>query len=311
MKYTREFLLTQDGAKYSAKIAGSICTGIISVYGNKVYLCQNDLKGTDCPDKKGYKYSWVVYDSDDRFLEEQISDLTLTDKYTLQECQDQKITIITRKAEEANAIYDHFGKSNLFSLDEWREIGLNSPYDTKQIGFCNTPNWWKEQGLSKKSINFNQLILEEKQMKKGKIVAYKLLKDIPDAPKGTLFEKTTELYSIDGYNKQIMWRGNTPDYTTATKYNENFLIQYSEWFQPVYEEIIPKIGGYEVKKKSRYKATFGCVEIDISQLNSLALSMRNVISSSSSVQIREIRLTNDIFVTLKELDEVIAYLSTK
>lgn len=63
-----ENLLNCDGKKFKAKINGELCEGVISVYCSKVYLCQDVKCGEGCPDKKGYKYSWVVGDGSGRDL---------------------------------------------------------------------------------------------------------------------------------------------------------------------------------------------------------------------------------------------------
>lgn len=47
-----------DGRRFSAKIHGVECEGIISVQGTEIYLCQNKIEGGEAKDKKGFLYSW-------------------------------------------------------------------------------------------------------------------------------------------------------------------------------------------------------------------------------------------------------------
>lgn len=55
-----ELLLNSDGVRFSAKINGKICEGVISVQEDcRVYLCQNSYKGIECKDKKGFDFSMV------------------------------------------------------------------------------------------------------------------------------------------------------------------------------------------------------------------------------------------------------------
>jgi len=34
--------------------------GVITIEEGKIYVCQNEISGWSCKDKKGYKYSWVL-----------------------------------------------------------------------------------------------------------------------------------------------------------------------------------------------------------------------------------------------------------
>jgi hypothetical protein len=54
-------LLECNGKKFSAKIIDSECSGIVSVEGNSVYLCQNEFDGTECSNKFDYRFSRTVY----------------------------------------------------------------------------------------------------------------------------------------------------------------------------------------------------------------------------------------------------------
>lgn len=55
-----ENLLNCNGLRFYAKIKGSDVEGKITVEDGYVYLCQNELDGLDCTNKRGYKYSWRV-----------------------------------------------------------------------------------------------------------------------------------------------------------------------------------------------------------------------------------------------------------
>lgn len=53
-------LLGCDGRKFRCKIHGKLCEGSITVVDKCVFLCQNEMRGVCCEDKKGYEYSWSV-----------------------------------------------------------------------------------------------------------------------------------------------------------------------------------------------------------------------------------------------------------
>jgi hypothetical protein len=55
-----ENLLNCDGRKFKANIEGDECRGVITVEDDEVYICQDKLNGSDCKDKKGFKFSWGV-----------------------------------------------------------------------------------------------------------------------------------------------------------------------------------------------------------------------------------------------------------
>ncbi len=58
----------KDGMSFTAEIDGTKCSGKISIQGNEnIYLCQNEQDGSECDDKKGYKYSWLICYGDDEF----------------------------------------------------------------------------------------------------------------------------------------------------------------------------------------------------------------------------------------------------
>lgn len=54
-------LLNSNGRRFRCKIAGTPVEGKIRVEGDYAYLCQDKKSGTDCTDKLGYKYSWIVH----------------------------------------------------------------------------------------------------------------------------------------------------------------------------------------------------------------------------------------------------------
>lgn len=71
-------LLRCKGRKFSCKILDKKVTGVITVEGDKVYLCQDDHNGKGCRDKMGYKYSWFVDDgSPARLLYNDVTDFQL------------------------------------------------------------------------------------------------------------------------------------------------------------------------------------------------------------------------------------------
>jgi hypothetical protein len=49
-----------SGTEFTAKIERVEVTGKIQKEGGRYFLCQNKKDGTDCKNKLGYKYSWVV-----------------------------------------------------------------------------------------------------------------------------------------------------------------------------------------------------------------------------------------------------------
>lgn len=57
-----ENLLKCDGRRFICMIENVVTSGIITVEGGMVYLCQDKKNGCACRDKKGYSYSWCVYD---------------------------------------------------------------------------------------------------------------------------------------------------------------------------------------------------------------------------------------------------------
>ena len=48
------------GTEFTAKIECAVVTGKIQKEDGRYFLCQNKKDGTDCKNKLGYKYSWIV-----------------------------------------------------------------------------------------------------------------------------------------------------------------------------------------------------------------------------------------------------------
>ena len=61
-------LLNSNGRRFRCKIEGTPVEGKIRVENDCVYLCQDKKSGTDCTDKLGYKYSWIVHTGSERDL---------------------------------------------------------------------------------------------------------------------------------------------------------------------------------------------------------------------------------------------------
>lgn len=71
-------LLKCDGRRFRAKIEGTPCEGKIRVEDGCAYLCQNEEDGTDCYDKLGYEYSWLVVDgSHEELVSHDVTDFQL------------------------------------------------------------------------------------------------------------------------------------------------------------------------------------------------------------------------------------------
>lgn len=50
------------GKEFTAKIQGVSVKDRIQFESGRLYLCQNEKNGSDCSDKLGYKFSWVIGD---------------------------------------------------------------------------------------------------------------------------------------------------------------------------------------------------------------------------------------------------------
>jgi hypothetical protein len=65
-----ENLLDCHGRRFRAKIAGVKVGGKISVDGEDVFLCQDEMDGYPCEDRLGYRYSWAVVSGSEKDLKE-------------------------------------------------------------------------------------------------------------------------------------------------------------------------------------------------------------------------------------------------
>lgn len=51
----------KHGQKFTATIDGVECEGRVSIEDGRIYFCQNEERGTNCRNKFGYKYSYIVF----------------------------------------------------------------------------------------------------------------------------------------------------------------------------------------------------------------------------------------------------------
>lgn len=58
------------GLNFKANIEGKPCEGKIQVEGNMVYLCQNNMVGSGCDDKMGFRHSWSIIHGTEEDMEE-------------------------------------------------------------------------------------------------------------------------------------------------------------------------------------------------------------------------------------------------
>ena len=73
-------LLECHGSMFSAKYFGVKIIGKITVENEKVYLCQDEVDGSDCEDKQGYKYSWWIGSFPEKWDDEDFTDFKLIDR---------------------------------------------------------------------------------------------------------------------------------------------------------------------------------------------------------------------------------------
>mgnify|MGYP007113991378 CR=1 FL=1 len=64
-----ENLLNCNGMRFYAKIKESPVSGKITVENGLVYLCQDEFDGSDCINKRGYKYSRCVATGNEKEIE--------------------------------------------------------------------------------------------------------------------------------------------------------------------------------------------------------------------------------------------------
>jgi hypothetical protein len=51
----------KHGQNFSAKIKGIPCRGKVAIDRFGIFLCQNDVRGSDAVDKLGYEFSWHIW----------------------------------------------------------------------------------------------------------------------------------------------------------------------------------------------------------------------------------------------------------
>lgn len=143
-----ENLLKCDGRRFRAKIDGTPCEGKIRVEDGCAYLCQNEENGTDCDDKLGYKYSWVVRDgSHEELVSRDVTDFTIlpTTAAEIEAYKDWQVgdkiimgdylrEVIFRCGEVVICKYDDEGATNPYTCDElynegWRLVADPEPVD--------------------------------------------------------------------------------------------------------------------------------------------------------------------------------------
>ena len=72
-------LMSCHGRKFIAKIRGVQCEGIITIQDGTIYLCQNKANGSNCNEKHGYLYSWLIgRGTADNLLTNGVTDLVVT-----------------------------------------------------------------------------------------------------------------------------------------------------------------------------------------------------------------------------------------
>lgn len=72
LKKSYEACPEYDGKVFVAKISGRRVKGHISIQDDQMFLCQDELWGTSCKDKKGHDYSWI--------LDQDVTNLKIGDK---------------------------------------------------------------------------------------------------------------------------------------------------------------------------------------------------------------------------------------
>lgn len=112
-----EKLITKypDGTAFKGVIKGIKCKGHLTVEDEKLYFCTNDsaLDGSDCDDKKGYKYSWVF---------------------------DDKVTEINGEAPVLITVYKTIYQNFTVKIGETYTSPLEKMYDTVHVGFHSYAN---------------------------------------------------------------------------------------------------------------------------------------------------------------------------
>lgn len=133
-----EDLFKCDGRRFSAKIRGIECDGVIGVEGTKIYLCQNKIEGAKSKDKKGFLYSWwyksingatSIFITDFKLLEEEPEegDLVYVSDYD-PECEEEIKRLFLHKTKigmiicVANGQEVDYLANQLTDVEAWRYI---------------------------------------------------------------------------------------------------------------------------------------------------------------------------------------------
>jgi hypothetical protein len=166
-------------------------------------------------------------------------------KYTVEYCKKNDVAIGCTTGEQVKQLAKMFGK--------YGERGLwYYHYDRNPFYCCNYYNYFRDTWNPapynyKNSVNitfeqFKEHVLKQKPMER-KIIAYKLLKDLPDLKKGSLLYKieNNEVY----FESEVELLGNVE---TDNVYPLKLIQEKTDWFEPVYEEEF-KVGDYIVFTK--------------------------------------------------------------
>jgi hypothetical protein len=95
----------KSGTEFTAKIERVEVTGKIQFEDGKYYLCQNKKDGSDCKNKLGYKYSWIVYDGTSYELKSHdVSNLQI---------KPESVSVVTPKTSEFKDLQVTFCKTHV------------------------------------------------------------------------------------------------------------------------------------------------------------------------------------------------------
>lgn len=73
----------KTGDKFTANIEGKYCEGLITIQGDRIYLCQNSHQGSIADNLNGYRYSWAIRNSPDFVTKNIMGEYTVHIKNTL------------------------------------------------------------------------------------------------------------------------------------------------------------------------------------------------------------------------------------
>lgn len=301
MKYTKKDLLKSHGAKCTVTINGHHCEGKIAVERNNIYICQDKQEGIDCSNKLGYKYSYIITDSEGNLREHWYSNLVLIDEFVLPEKWMVKIT-----------------PENAEILEKWRlkQPGSNPSTRCKDYmsgHLLSTTNWDYSYIYSStppedhgfELITFEQFkshVLKEKDMKQEQVGW--ILK-----PEFESLESTIETI-CHGSSRKISYCGEQVNFSTGSisegKFKGTGVLEL--WFNPVYksEKKIPTILKYELKKEHADSAGFGCVRFNTNRLKDAVSNLTKTIYAGD-VKISGIYLSNGEKVSIELLQEIVDY----